>query len=73
MEDCIVEIANIIGGSMHSVPTVNSWLSGSASTVNIETGVTEELANEVKRSLKHAVKTNFEEVQAHMNFFSKSF
>ena len=57
---------------MHSVPTVQSWLSGASSTINIDTNVTEDLTSLVLKNLQHAVKTNFQEVQEHMNFFGKS-
>ena len=56
---------------MHSVPTVQSWLSGSSTTNNIDTDVTDELTELVVKTLKEAVKTNFEAVQQHMDFFGK--
>ena len=56
---------------MHSVPTVQSWLSGAATTINIDTNVTDDFTALVLKNLQHAVKTNFEEVQKHMDFFGK--
>ena len=56
---------------MHSVPTVQSWLSGSSTTINIDTNVTDEFINRVLKTLQVAVKKNFEEVQQHMDFFGK--
>ena len=69
LEECILFVADTISGSMHSVPTVQSWLSGAASTVNVDTSITDDRVMSVLATLRDAVKHNFEAVQEHMNFF----
>ena len=53
------------------VPTVQSWLSGGTTTVNVECKVAEHIVNIACNKLKEAVKRNFEEPEAHLNWFSK--
>ena len=64
-----MSVGEKIGNSMHSVPTVQSWLSGSASTVSIDTTVAEYITVNAMFQLRKAVKANFEAPQEHMQFF----
>ncbi|CAK8689424.1 unnamed protein product [Clavelina lepadiformis] len=73
LEECILFVADTISGSMHSVPTVQSWLSGAASTVNVDTSITDDRVMSVLATLRDAVKHNFEAVQEHMNFFVEKY
>nr|XP_026690532.1 dynein heavy chain 12, axonemal isoform X1 [Ciona intestinalis] len=73
LEECVMLVANTICSSMHSVPTVQSWLTGAASAVYIDTQVADYIANQALASLKHAVKTNFEGPQDHMDFFVEKY
>ncbi len=53
------------------VPTVQSWLSGGSTTVNVECKVAEHIIQAASSKLREAVKRNFEEPEAHLNWFSK--
>lgn len=58
-------------GSMHSVPTVQSWLSGSSTTVPIDTDIADHISDKALAFLKEAVKNNFVEPQEYMQGFGE--
>ena len=62
----------LILGCPLQVPTVQSWLSGSQNSVNVDAIVAEHITDTATAKLKEAVKRNFEEPQAHLEWFCKS-
>jgi len=64
-----MSIADTICSSMHSVPTVNCWITGSTPQVNVDTSLAEHVIHDAKKRLKAACAENFEDVQKHMDFF----
>lgn len=73
LEDCIIFVAETIMGSMHSVPTVQSWLSGSSSTVSVDTNIADHISIKALAFLRKAVKENFKEPQEYMQGFVKDY
>jgi dynein heavy chain len=69
----VLNVGEKIANSMHSVPTVQSWLSGAASTVSIDTTVAQYIIDGAQTKLAEAVKKNFEALQDHMHFFVEKY
>ena len=66
-----MNVGDKIASSMHSVPTVQSWLSGAATTVSIDTTVAQYIIDSARLKVGEAVKENFKAPQEHMQFFGE--
>lgn len=51
------------------MPTIQSWLAGSSSTDTIDAAVASHIVANAKEKLRDAVKRNFEDPTAHLDWF----
>lgn len=71
LEECLIFIVTQLTKTMQSVPTVQSWLSGTNDLSNIDVTVADHVINRCTTKLKEACKVNFEGPQEHLQSYSK--
>ena len=55
---------------LFQVPTIQSWLAGGSTTDHIDAYVAEHITKGANDKLRDAVKRNFEDPEAHLDWFS---
>ena len=70
LEELILFVTEQITHSLQNVPTVQSWLAGGSTTVNTDAHVADHIVHAAQIKLKEAVKRNFEDPQAHLQWYS---
>ena len=71
LEELILFVTEQITSSLQNVPTVQSWLAGGTTTVNTDAHVADHIVAAAQAKLKEAVKRNFEDPQAHLQWYGK--
>ena len=71
LEELVLFVTDQITHSLQNVPTVQSWLAGGSTTVNTDAHVADHIVVAAQAKLKEAVKRNFEDPQAHLQWYSK--
>ncbi|XP_013387188.1 dynein heavy chain 12, axonemal, partial [Lingula anatina] len=73
LEELILFVVHQITKTMQQVPTVSSWLAGGNTLNHINANVAEHLVQGALKTLRDAVKRNFEEPNAHLQSFVDRF
>ena len=71
LEELVLFVLEKITNTIQQVPTVQSWLAGGSSTQNTDAKVADHIVNIATLKLKDAVRRNFDEPKAHLQWFSK--
>lgn len=71
LEECLLFVVLQLTKTMQSVPTVQSWLSGTNELNSIDAMVAEHVVTAARAMLKEACKVNFEKPSAHLDSYSK--
>ena len=71
LEETVLFVVKQICKTMQQVPTVQSWLAGGSTLNHTDASVADHIVKKFILMLQKAVKSNFEEPQAHLQSFSK--
>ena len=71
LEELVLFVIDQITHSLQNVPTVQSWLAGGNTMSSTDAKIADHLVTAANSKLKEAVKRNFEEPQAHLQWYSK--
>ncbi|XP_071484907.1 dynein axonemal heavy chain 12-like [Diadema antillarum] len=73
LEECLLFVVVQLTRTMQSVPTVQSWLSGTNELSSIDVMVAEHVVSLARQKLKEACKRNFEGPQAHLDSYLEKY
>ncbi len=71
LEELVLFVIDQITHTLQNVPTVQSWLAGGNAKSNTDAKIADHIMVAATTKVKEAVRTNFEEPQAHLEWYSK--